>query len=123
MAMRAVSAEERRELAGRLLAASREPGLNWGVLLGLLDASSKRDAVERLALLVYVGAAAAEPPASGLALIVEDNLRLLDRNLQLECELAAVKAKLGRAARIARDLKGSAGGMYAAHRDRPRAAE
>lgn len=56
---------------------------------------------------------------SAHAQIVEDNLHLLDRNLQLECELAALKARLGRAARIARDLKGSAGSIYAAYGDRP----
>ena len=33
--------------------------------------------------------------------VVADNLALIDRNRELECELAALKVKLGRAARIA----------------------
>lgn len=57
--------------------------------------------------------------SGNLAQIVEDNLHLLDRNLQLECELAALKARLGRAARMARGLKGSAGSIHAAYGDRP----
>lgn len=54
-----------------------------------------------------------------LAEIVEDNLHLLDRNLQLECELDALKARLVRAARMARGLKGSADSIHAAYGDRP----
>lgn len=49
---------------------------------------------------------------------VADNLALLDRNRELECELASCKAKLGRVSEIAESLRSSARNVLAAYGER-----
>ena len=60
-----------------------------------------------------------EPNVRARMQIVQDNLRLLDRNLRLECELAELKARQGRVVRITDNLRRSAAGIYAAYGDGP----
>ena len=50
---------------------------------------------------------------------VADNLALIDRNRELECELAALKAKLGRVSRLADRLRGDARMAVVRAGDRP----
>lgn len=47
-------------------------------------------------------------PSDRMDQLIDDNERLIDRNLVLECELAQLKAKLGRVVDIAHDLHGDA---------------
>lgn len=96
--------DERRKVAGLLRGMSgHTAGLSDGEFIDLVEdvvrggdvpASQDPDAafLDRLADLI-------DPTAHERT--VADNLALIDRNRELECELAALKAKLGAAERIA----------------------
>lgn len=108
------SIEERGRVCGRLReVAGATCGLTDGEFTDLLgelafdSAAWAVDATDPDAVLLNRPADLIDPTAHERT--VADNLRIIDRNLQLECELAALKARLGRAARIARDLKGGRG--------------
>ena len=47
-------------------------------------------------------------PSDRMEQVIADNLALIDRNRDLECELAQLKAKLGRVVDMARDLHSDA---------------
>lgn len=47
-------------------------------------------------------------PSDRMDQLIDDNERLIDRNLVLECELAQLKAKLSRVVDMARDLHSDA---------------
>lgn len=95
-----LSIDERREAAERLrsmrecrcLYAEQFYELLREAVMDDLHAYDFSDVVERLADLV-------DPAGQGLA--AEDNLRLIERSRQLEGELAACKARLGAASRVA----------------------
>lgn len=98
------SIDERRKIAGLLRGMSGDTaGLSDGEFIDLVEeivrgvdvpASQDPDAafLNRLADLI-------DPTAHECT--VADNLALIERNRELECELASCKAKLGRVSRIA----------------------
>ena len=47
-------------------------------------------------------------PSGRMEQLIADNLALIDRNRDLECELSRLKSKVGRVVDIARDLHGDA---------------
>lgn len=47
-------------------------------------------------------------PSGRMEQLIADNLALIDRNRELECELAQLKSKLGRVVDMARDLHSDA---------------
>lgn len=47
-------------------------------------------------------------PSGRMEQLIADNLALIDRNRDLECEIAQLKSKLGRVVDMARDLHGDA---------------
>lgn len=47
-------------------------------------------------------------PSDRMEQVIADNLALIDRNRDLECELSQLKSKLGRVVDMARDLHGDA---------------
>lgn len=47
-------------------------------------------------------------PSGRMEQLIADNLALIDRNRDLECELSRLKSKLGRVVDMARDLHGDA---------------
>ena len=51
--------------------------------------------------------------------VIADNLALMDRNRELECELAALKAKLGAVSRIADELHEDAAELVESYGDGP----
>ena len=51
--------------------------------------------------------------------VIADNLALMDRNRELECELAALKARLGAVSRIADELHEDAAGLVESYGDEP----
>ena len=51
--------------------------------------------------------------------VVADNLALIDRNRELECELAALKTRLGAASRIADELHENAAKLVESCGDEP----
>lgn len=51
--------------------------------------------------------------------VVADNIALIDRNRELECELAALKARLGAVSRIADELHEDAAELVESHGDEP----
>lgn len=51
--------------------------------------------------------------------VIADNLALIDRNRELECELAALKARLGAVSRIADELHENAAKLVEIYGDEP----
>ena len=51
--------------------------------------------------------------------VIADNLALIARNRELECELAALKARLGAVSRIADELHEDAAEMVESYGDEP----
>lgn len=51
--------------------------------------------------------------------VIADNLALMDRNRELECELAALKARLGAVSRIADELHEDAAELAESYGDEP----
>lgn len=51
--------------------------------------------------------------------LIADNLALMDRNRELECELAALKARLGAVSRIADELHEDAAELVESYGDEP----
>lgn len=51
--------------------------------------------------------------------VIADNLALIDRNRELECELAALKTRLGAVSRIADELHENAAKLVESYGDEP----
>lgn len=105
-----VTHDERREAAEKLAGMAASTDVNWLKLMGALGVNSRDAAMLRLADLI-------EP--TGREQVIADNLALIDRNRDLECELASLKARLGGISTIADRYNQRAQTILDGWRDRP----